>query len=1094
MTTVFDDEQKRRLAGQAMTLFERLDDPDALEAGHDESAVDELLSEWAGLFPGHAAFRDRLAQSGITESACRDALRASRLADDQPIPAWVDRLDSIVAAIQSSEPSLEDEDLKRREEETDEKERNEAGHRAGQGGAAEDDREWVFGELPAAIATHVRNNMSESVSEILSPAAIDAMSRWFRIRFEQRFTRVLYVEFKTFVAEHDRELAFADPSEFEGPPTEYYEQFVELLFDGGFATLCLEYPVFARMLVGQVRQWEAHLEEFSRRVRRDRERLAERFGIGESLGTVTGLEPLADDTHGDGRAVMRVEFAAGLTVAYKPRSVDAGETFYQVLDRFEDHVPMNFERPTYLPRDGYGWVEWVEPGDCADRSAVERYYRRAGGLLCLAYFLEFTDCHVENTVAAGEYPLLVDAETVLHPFFDPVRNPLPLDDLGWVFSDSILLSHLAPYALFHRLQDDEPIGTLLAGIPLAADEVEVSNREFPVVEAANTDVMAVDFRPGRIDRRESVPTLDGTAHPPDEHVEPLVEGFEAAYEAVLSLRDGGQLAEGVGIPDAFAGIENRVVYRPTMRYGELLRAVRSRACLVDGARFGIELEALVVPFTDDRTTDPPWPLYEAERRALTRLDPPRLTSRPEGTAIEIDGSPTGAHADTPGIERSRDRIAAANRDDMRTQVEVLRGAFGATPAPELTAAWSGGRQAVDDERFRAEATAIFEQVREAAFRTLEGYGWFEVARHHEQGGRSPLMYRSDNGALYMGRTGIAVFVAALYRLTGDDQYREFARQAVEPTVSTLQDGDLSPGIGELGGASGFGSMAYGAGVVGELLDQQELVETACVVADRLDTELIVADEIYDIVGGNAGTILGLLGLHARRQDPNLVARSVECGDHLLDSRVETGNGRAWLTIEESNPLTGFAHGSAGIAYALCRLWDETGDDRYRDAAIEALEDEDATYSVEAGNWPTMRSDVPGTPFMDAWCYGRSGIGLARLGMDAFVTHGAVTAGLDRAVTTFPTDGLDEVDHLCCGNAGRAEFLLEAQQRLGRREGEARELLGGVLARKQETGAYRTSEYTHRLTKPSLYRGLAGIGYAMLRVTEPEALPCLLLWE
>jgi lantibiotic modifying enzyme len=30
--------------------------------------------------------------------------------------------------------------------------------------------------------------------------------------------------------------------------------------------------------------------------------------------------------------------------------------------------------------------------------------------------------------------------------------------------------------------------------------------------------------------------------------------------------------------------------------------------------------------------------------------------------------------------------------------------------------------------------------------------------------------------------------------------------------------------------------------------------------------------------------------------------------------------------------------------------------------------------------------------------------------------------------------------------------------------------------------------------PSLFRGLSGIGYALLRLAEPRRVPCVLLWE
>ena len=36
------------------------------------------------------------------------------------------------------------------------------------------------------------------------------------------------------------------------------------------------------------------------------------------------------------------------------------------------------------PGDGYGWVEYARRAEFDDRDAVRDYYRKAGGLICIA--------------------------------------------------------------------------------------------------------------------------------------------------------------------------------------------------------------------------------------------------------------------------------------------------------------------------------------------------------------------------------------------------------------------------------------------------------------------------------------------------------------------------------------------------------------------------------------------------------------------------------------------------------------------------------------------------------------------------------------
>src|SRR5262249_49957013 len=127
----------------------------------------------------------------------------------------------------------------------------------------------------------------------------------------------------------------------------------------------------------------------------------------------------AGDTHRGGRAVIIARFQSGLQVVYKPRSLAGDQHFQQVLawinDR-GDHPP--FRLLKILDRGDHGWVEFVEPGGCADVGEVQRFYQRQGALLALLYALEATDFHHENLIAAGEHPVLVDLEALFHP-----RNP-----------------------------------------------------------------------------------------------------------------------------------------------------------------------------------------------------------------------------------------------------------------------------------------------------------------------------------------------------------------------------------------------------------------------------------------------------------------------------------------------------------------------------------------------------------------------------------------------------------------------------------------------------------------------------------------------
>jgi lantibiotic modifying enzyme len=241
--------------------------------------------------------------------------------------------------------------------------------------------------------------------------------------------------------------------------------------------------------------------------------------------------------------------------------------------------------------------------------------------------------------------------------------------------------------------------------------------------------------------------------------------------------------------------------------------------------------------------------------------------------------------------------------------------------------------------------------------------------------------------------------------------------------------------------------------------------------------------------------LSLLALYEVRPDRLLLEPAIACGEHLLEARTETDAGlRAWM-MDDGRRVSGFSHGTAGIAYSLLRLYGHTRDPRFLEAAKEAIAFEDTQYSPEHRNWVDFR--VPGEPaYQWQWCHGAPGIGLARLGGLGVLDTGQVREDIDLAVQTTIEFGMQGVDHPCCGNMGRAELLLSAGQRLARPEleEEARANAWRVVSRAERTGGFVLHPMLPKqVHNPGFFQGTAGIGYELLRMARPDLLPSVLLW-
>lgn len=1049
MTVVFDDAERREIAGRARTLRERLDGPPNEEGAAPPIDPDEIVAEWRAHFPSEAAFQKRLDRDGLTVGEIRDHVSTTRWPAEEPLPDWLETLTDLVGFVQGDRPA--DRSSVHVPEET------------------------TFRALIADVVAFAAERLPDGT---VPNGASSSLEAHLAGRLELTCVRALYVEFKSFLAFHDPELAERDPDEVTEPSTEYYERFVAAMRTEGFERLCLEYPVLARQIVTLVEQWVTTVQEVSERIRTDRPILERTFDVE---GSVVDVDPLTHDAHAGGRVPVRVSFERG-SIIYKPRPVDGEGLLYTVLERLDDHLSTpSFESPSLVDREGYGWMEPCEYADLPSAESADRYYERAGVWTGLAYLLNVTDCHYENVVASGETPMLVDGETVLEPPIGAAEKPFDTR-VARVVDRSVLLSGLLSYSVGdpRKPSDGGRYAEEINGFGSDSGEATLADWSRPAIEAPNTDAMAVEMKPVSIDRSENTPSFEDTDEPPEEHVEAVVRGFEEVYETIRSLHEDGRFLTEIAPPELMDGIETRALYRSTGRYGATLRAGAARDPLRDGARLSVTHERLAVPFFDGVVeSDRLWSLYEYESRSMMELDIPRFGSRSDDREITHRGEPTGVETVETGREAVERKLDEASAADRREQTRLLRRALGESivaDGPPPTAPERAGHD------LGTAATDLFDDAVAAAVETGDGRGWISIAP------ATGVTFYPAGASLYWGTGGIAVTAAAFHAVEGDERHREIADEAIEPVLGAVDD---QTGATAHGGFEGLGSSVYCLSVVADLLGD-ETYRTAAVDAARSPPVEGLTDATeFEVMSGLAGTTLGLLACHDRFDAPGVLDRAVACGDRLLDARTEVDDHLVWATGDDGTARTGFAHGTTGIGYALARLADETDHERFETAARDAFAFEATLYDDAERNW--ARS-VEEATYQDRWCHGRTGMSLARIGAGRALGDEWL---LERARTTLDATADAEASHLdtlCCGNFGRVEAHQVGARRADAREGAAESLARRALDRRTEEGHLSLPGHSRAATNPTLFDGVCGPAYGLLRLESPDALPSLLLLE
>jgi type 2 lantibiotic biosynthesis protein LanM len=750
--------------------------------------------------------------------------------------------------------------------------------------------------------------------------------------------------------------------------------------------------------------------------------------------------------------------------------------------------PIQLTTPRTIACNGYGWAEFINHAGCASTQNHNTFFQRAGAWLALFHCFAATDMHQENIIAAGDHPIPIDLETLFHVMLnenqgaDLENNAMEVAKKK--LAESVMAVGLLP--AYGRSPENKifAIGGMTAGWETTT-KIVWSNINSDEMHPARAKITKAN---------PNLPHADGRYAIFADYIDDFIAGF-ASYARFLSNQRSDLFRN-------FEGLTIRRVLRPTRFYYMLLQRLKNHQTMNDGVLWSVQAD-FIARLTDwDQETDPLWAFLRSERLALTSLNVPLFVAVTDGHQVrDLTGFSTAIRTPS-GLDRVRNRVLSFDEKEISWQIEVIKQntssmqksdrrvsivmTDGLDPAPFVSA----------DDVFLSEAKAISDELSAYAIRRGNSAAWIGL----DWLGDAEVFQLSCLGPdLYNGASGIAVFLAAQAAVTNDASAGELALNAVASIRNDLKSRNaarFARSIG-IGGATGLGSIIYAFTVMSKSLRAPDLLAVAHAASELLTDDLIAADKQLDVVGGCAGAILGLLRLYRDSGSDFAINRAIRCADHLLSQpRIGAQQQRSWVGQGLGpDALNGMSHGAAGFAYALAKLSGITGRQDFAGAASECMAFENSSYDEQHHNWPDKRAaGEPSWPCQ--WCHGAPGIGLARLGMakSARTRGNLLFTDIQNAVEGTNRGWPGAVDTLCCGTLGSIEFLAEAGAVLQRIDLQelARQRLLAVLENAKSNGDYRWNSGNRRFNL-GLFRGLAGVGYALLRRVD-KTLPNILIWE
>lgn len=788
-----------------------------------------------------------------------------------------------------------------------------------------------------------------------------------------------------------------------------FAQFVERALQPSFAEhVDRRYPALRARLQRLLAQQVDAIASLGARFIADREDLARL--LGRPAGLLVGLALGQGDSHAGGQTVARLSLEGG-EVIYKPRSLRVDETLERFLGEIFGNAAHRVRVPQVIDRGNYGWAAFVEHRYCAGEEELQTFYRGLGHWLAVLRLLGGTDIHLENLIAAGPVPVVIDVESLFAtvPTVAPSGYGQAYDLAAAMIRGSVLRTGIVPYrtpTLGFEGADISAAGALpdqqpQVHAPIIVDEGTTSAR----VEVVSVDMVLALNHPSP---RPKVSL----------YWERISEGFLEASARLHSLDAEGRLAP---LLARFEGCRVRDVRRPTQAYVEIGRMLWHPASLHD--------EAGAI----ERARD-----LLARNAAVVSIAP----SAPEEIMAEIDDM---RHGDVPifveALSRTQIDEIFADWRAMRIELEELtiRSALVATDLNQRIRDreeehsgrfYAARRPHADrlDARRRQLASNAVERLLRLAVRGDDGSTTWITPEI----GRSGWLVQPVYADVYFGLGGIAVALAGYQFEVGEGRAQavtgiEEALAGALQVMRTMENADKPQTVG---GFSGYGGQIWAWLSLYDLQCEPEWLERAVARATALEQEGFDNDQLLDIIDGAAGTILPLLGLAEATGDVRWHALAARAAHRLEATGIVDAQGARWPLAGEAEPAGGFAHGASGVAWSLARLvlagvGDEADRARWRTLSDQAFAFQDSLYDETLGNWLDIRENAGDNSFY-TWCNGCVGIGLAAIDLYARTRSPYHLRNLRRAAAA--ARGKWGASHtLCHGDLSLWELLVRAAQ-------------------------------------------------------------------
>lgn len=810
-------------------------------------------------------------------------------------------------------------------------------------------------------------------------------------------------------------------------------------------------PVLARNIVEITENHITYIKEIIERYISDYIDIRKEF-FEDKIVKLDSINIGQGDTHKSGRSVAILNFKNNRKLVYKPRSLSIDIGYNEFLKWLNTKkIKYKLKIITSINKKYYGWQRYVENDGCQTNEQVEHYYYRMGVLIGVLFTLNSTDMHYENIIANGEFPEIVDLETIIsNNIYHSSEENFPLKTI----LNTILGSGVTNTGSLFSESIDTDISAL-TGIPEQKSQ-KIKNSIIKYSEDGNPEL---DFKYFETKEQKNLVKMNGKWMDPFEYTESLKNGLSDCLNIVKEEKKS--LIDEI-IDFCFNDSFIRIVPRASQTYATFLNASYHPKYLMRG----IDKEFLYELLWNVCTQEPKMKkLVNSEVIDLLNNDIPYFFTKTSSLDLyNSENLNLGCLYTKTALEIIKEKVSQIDRKFITIQLKLLELSLIDFKNQELTI---NEVEKLDDIATKIKTNdydlEIGDYISKYALidsERITWIGWFSDSSINK------FSLSNANYTMYNGSVGISLFLLELGRYYSNKKYEEMSLNVAQFLINEAFKKEKFLTVSSI---NGLGAIVYLSFYIYSRTKNDWYYHQGVRLMENLNNYNKDKIPTKDYMNGHAGIIHLLSNIYKKFNIERARSIAYIYADHL--SSYIYNHTSQFIDSLISN---GIAHGISGYRIAFENINSIEGN-KY----IKIIK-----YLNKIENEKTSLYNEDDIKHIGYWCNGKLGRIYEKYYREAL--NGEVEIKLDSNILKESKKEILNMERICLchGSFGNLNLLISLNKF-------DPTLIDIEVIRKIRDSLLKSEEIRNKINYQmetgqfGLFIGISGIGYALLRAKNPS---------